>query len=411
MYTRLRTTFPPLWIGALAALLSCSSPPGGEQLDPTAVAQERVVNGTPASAYPEAALVDLYMAGRLNAYCSGSVIAPQVVLTAGHCVKGETFSGVNPDSWVVTVPYNGMQTAKASNADVFDWTDTSGTIDPSLHDIGLIFLDTPIQMAPSQCPVLAQKELANGSNVVRIGRVLNGAASTTDVFISSPVAVADGTSAGYPNDYTEQGGILESGDSGGPSEVAGMTPHQIVAVNSGGGSPEVLARIDQTALYQWIQQQITAHGGGCNGQSADGGGADAAADASAGEAGMLDASAGEAGTLDASVVDAPAFDAAQDAASAVQSPPDGASGVTSPTSAHDAGGVGAAEASPQIGNVDAGPAAQNQSASTDESSSVGGCSCRVAERAERGRSPWGLEFLGGFVVVVVASRHRSRSRP
>lgn len=47
-----------------------------------------IIGGTTASAYPEAVLLDMYKAGASypSMICSASVIAPRVVLTAGHCV-------------------------------------------------------------------------------------------------------------------------------------------------------------------------------------------------------------------------------------------------------------------------------------------------------------------------------------
>ena len=52
-----------------------------------------IVNGTAATAYTEAALIntDTFI-------CSGAVIAPRIVLTAGHCV-------VDASSWTVVAPY------------------------------------------------------------------------------------------------------------------------------------------------------------------------------------------------------------------------------------------------------------------------------------------------------------------
>src|SRR5258708_14587974 len=168
-----------------------------------------------------------------------------------------------PNNWTVIVPYNGRQSAQASKAATLDWKTTLRTVDPNLHDIGLLYLDTPIRITPSQCPVLAKTELADRTNVVNIGRIRSGTLSTTDLFVGSPVAVTDGAADGYPFDYSAMD-VIESGDSGGPDELPNSSPHLIVAVNSGGGSGEVLARTDPAVVYQWIMDQIVAHGGGCH---------------------------------------------------------------------------------------------------------------------------------------------------
>jgi len=257
-----------LALGVVSALVACSD--GPRTFEWTASTRAPIVNGVVASAYPEAALVDIYQQGQLRAYCSGSLIAPQVVLTAGHCVKGETAPPppLTPDGWDVTLPYNGGQRISASGATVYDWPQTAGVVDPNYHDIGLVFLATPATITTAQCPALATAPLASGSSIVNIGRIdgANGGdlVSTTDLYVSPPVTVTDASSEGYPYDYAAAD-IIQEGDSGGPDEVPGSTPHLIVAVNSGGSSDEVLARVDllNDAANSWIEQQIAAHGGPC----------------------------------------------------------------------------------------------------------------------------------------------------
>jgi trypsin len=235
---------------ALAAASGCSAAPTTREA--TGSASSSIVGGTPATTYQEAALVDMFQNGQLFAACSGSVIAPQVVLTAGHCVDQVT-------SWKVTAPYANGQTSTAEQGALFDYKDNADdTVNPNLHDIGLVFLDTPITL--SAYPELAQSELASGAQIVNIGRIQNGQLSNADLFVGSPVTANDATSSGFPFDYIATD-IIEAGDSGGPDEVPSSPTHLIVSVNSGGGSgTEVLARVD--LLYGFIQQQITAHGGG-----------------------------------------------------------------------------------------------------------------------------------------------------
>ena len=236
-----------LALGLMACAPADPSAPNEE--DAVVERDDAIKGGTPATAYPEAVLVDMYKNGQLTAACSGAVIAPKVVLTAGHCVNGL-------NGWKVRAPFASGQTATASGAVVYDWTTTAETVDPNMHDIGLVFLATPITL--TTYPTLAAQHVTFGSNAQDIGRIQNGVLSSTKLFIGAQVAVADGAGVGYPFSYSSND-IIESGDSGGPVVVPGT--HQIVAVNSGaGGNLQVLARVD--LLSTWIAQQIAAHGGG-----------------------------------------------------------------------------------------------------------------------------------------------------
>ena len=226
--------------------LGCASEPVGHELDGSvASAPNAIVGGTKATAYPEAILVN--MAG---GYCSGSLIAPRVVLTAGHCIAGES-------SWSVVAPFAQNQQARVLEGKTLDYTaNPQGFVNTNQHDVGLLYLDRAITLA--QYPTLQRSKLANGTNVVNIGRIQSGTLSTTSLFVSAPIAVRDATASGFPHDYISSE-IIESGDSGGPVELIGSS-HTIVAVNSGaGGGTQVLARVDLVA--SWIDSYVNAHGG------------------------------------------------------------------------------------------------------------------------------------------------------
>jgi hypothetical protein len=200
-----------------------------------------IVGGTTASAYSEAALVNMN-----GSICSGSVIAPKVVLTAGHCVDGLS-------SWSIVAPYaNPKQTAKGV-ATWTEYTQTGEYVNPNKVDVAVIVLDKAINLATY--PKLAQAGLASGTKVINVGRIDDGSASFSNLFFGKQVSVKPGASWGFPKSYiTDE--IIQSGDSGGPVYLAdGAAQRTIVAVNSGGGGgTQVLARVD--LVYAKIQEII-----------------------------------------------------------------------------------------------------------------------------------------------------------
>jgi len=139
----MRKAHPCLLLATLA--VGCSAPPtGAGGAEPTAGRSEAITSATKATAYPEAALISDNQGGQVVAYCSGSVIGPKVVLTAGHCV-------VHFTDWDILVPYNGNQKVHGSNGTVYDYTGGGGMEDPSQHDLGLVFLDAPVKLQSSDC--------------------------------------------------------------------------------------------------------------------------------------------------------------------------------------------------------------------------------------------------------------------
>src|SRR5690349_15848653 len=80
------------------ALPACSGADSASD-DAVAATFEPIVGGVPATDYPEAALLNIDVPANGGSYsaCSATVIAPRVVLTAGHCVtrhsKWEVYDG------------------------------------------------------------------------------------------------------------------------------------------------------------------------------------------------------------------------------------------------------------------------------------------------------------------------------
>jgi hypothetical protein len=239
-----------VWLSLAAVVIAaCSSPPdspaeaSGEADGPRAVSVESIIGGTPATAYPEAAVIDIDR-GPTGGYwaCSGTLIAPHAALTAGHCVDGHKV-------WNVYA-HNEMRVA--SSAITYDWAENGAeTVNPNHHDLALVFFDSPISLVTY--PTIPTQPVADGTQALNIGRILDG--TFTSSSYQAPATIRSAFWIGYPYDYTSAD-VIQSGDSGGAVMVAGT--HQLIAVNSGAGSSfQVLARTD--LLSSWIKAQIAAH--------------------------------------------------------------------------------------------------------------------------------------------------------
>jgi len=262
----------------VAAMGGCSSgasatDPGAPSNEAVNTGREPIIGGTPATGFPEAVLVDIQQNGQTTMGCSGTVIAPNVVLTAGHCVA-------DGDGWNITAPYASGQTAHGSSSATFDWTQTDDDVSPDEHDVGLVFLDAPISLATY--PTIATAGLADGAQIVTVGRVKGGQMSRTALYQSPGSKVKSGTpSYGFKFDYAAPI-VIEHGDSGGASYS--VNTHMIVAVNSTGDTKTMLiARVD--LVSSWIAQQIASHADGGQGGGQGGGGEGGGGQGGGGEGG------------------------------------------------------------------------------------------------------------------------------
>ncbi len=217
----------------------------GDDVDAERVAVDvaPIVGGTKTTAYPAAALLNMRAASGGYYACTATVIAPKVVLTAGHCVDGMV-------SWEVMA--NGSLRT-SSKGETYDWKENGATtVNPLHHDLGLVYLTDPIVL-PSY-PSLATQVAAVGAEATDVGRIRN--ATVTNEIFSAPIKLRSGLTVGFPFDYAADG-VIEHGDSGGPVFLG--TTQTIVAVNSGlGGNVEVLARVD--LLADWLKARIAAQG-------------------------------------------------------------------------------------------------------------------------------------------------------
>jgi secreted trypsin-like serine protease len=268
-----------------------------------ALAAPPVVGGTlvPAHAYPDAVAV---LAN--DAACSGTLIAPDVVLTAGHCI------GVNPVEVIVdTTDYasSGGEHIAVKSAKAYPSWQTE-------YDVGVIMLAQPAHAKPraiaAECAI--DKDLVDNAKVRLVGfgltdeggsgdnsRLHQAMLDVTDAQCTDPEACNTKISPG--GEFMAGGDGTDScfGDSGGPVYLGSGSTAALVGVVSRGFGPNgepcggggVYIRADQ--VVTWIEKTTgrTLTRSSCSGKADGEGDADTAA---AADGGGCAAGGGAAGT-------------------------------------------------------------------------------------------------------------------
>src|SRR5262245_37701116 len=231
-----------------------------------------VVGGHDAGPYPSVARITF---GK-SFLCTGTLIAPNWVLTAGHCGSITGAAVASPAAWpapLIDVQIGGHTDTQGEKVPVSqaivepDYLATSG------YDITLLKLSRNAAEAPT--PVSGSSETAlwsagTSETIVGWGTTSEGGDTpsvlqeanvpiTTDAYCSGAYSDFDATTmicAGFP-----QGGVDTcQGDSGGP--LFGRTSAgavKLVGATSFGegcaqaGKPGVYARVADTALREWVR--------------------------------------------------------------------------------------------------------------------------------------------------------------
>jgi secreted trypsin-like serine protease len=226
-----------------------------------------------AGAYPSVAEIHL---GK-SFLCTGTLIAPTWVMTAGHCgsLTGATGFG-SPASWpapLIDVYLGSNRAGQGTLAPVSqvivepDYLATSG------YDVTLLKLSAPAAQAPTQVAGASEGALWTAGTLETIvgwGTTSEGGDTpdtlqaanvpvTTDAYCAGAYSDFDATTmvcAGFP-----QGGVDTcQGDSGGPLfGRTGAGALKLVGATSFGegcaeaGKPGVYARVADTALREWVR--------------------------------------------------------------------------------------------------------------------------------------------------------------
>jgi secreted trypsin-like serine protease len=251
-------------LAALSLVAACGGPSSSQ---PSATSSQAVIGGSADSAHASVVSIVAQVDAASPELCTGTVIAPRVVLTAGHCTIGQ-----DPAGLVVGVgPSAGSPTTQLSVAAVFTYPGYGGTDDlPLGTDLGAVILaeDSGLPSVP-----LWTGDAANlvGSAVTLVGYGQSSASDLESSGTRREVSLDVRSACSALLSFGDATTNACHGDSGAPLFVSGDGGVQsLVAVVSYGdpiacATPTHAVRLDRYA--SWIASVLagtaSADGGTC----------------------------------------------------------------------------------------------------------------------------------------------------
>ncbi len=276
-----------LLVGAVllaSAVLATPLALAGGDRDRRPRAHGAIVGGSVAGEgqYPSAAFV-LDVKGKLAESCSGTVVAPSLVLTAGHCAENLRSGVVNSRSgYLVLTGHADLATARPSQIShvigVIPYPGYERRHDPG--DAALLVLEKPATAPPMPLVKAGQRHLYHAGTTATLAGW--GLTSTIHPKLSKRLRYASAVvqSASWCEhhirpffarweictfDPTHATSNACSGDSGGPLMVPGSAPGEMVEVGvaafvfgpCSSRYPTVYTRVE--ALSGWLRSWIAAY--------------------------------------------------------------------------------------------------------------------------------------------------------
>jgi hypothetical protein len=273
---------------ALCFLLMVATPasaflrqPKGREGD----ADASVVKGTPASIDAFPWLAHVSYAGKAEGFeCSGTVVAPRLVMTAGHCAVAESGRVLDPSRYRVVTGLADLRQLTPEHVSTVVQVLVDPSYEPSknLNDAALLVLGAPVAAPPIALPAAGDEALSSGGTPIAIAGwgLTNGSSKKAPTVLHAGQTVIQDSA--YCRSKAKKVTPFYSvasqlcaiapprfevgachGDSGGPAVAvrADGVPVQVGIISMVGPEckasiPGVEARVDQAA--PWVSSWIAA---------------------------------------------------------------------------------------------------------------------------------------------------------